>query len=152
MKLLTWDGWFLYCNTGSLKTHKPSLPCSVLLSNNYVIVKACSRNIKGSINLAYSKNVNLEVSVRLSVRSLLSFLGKEKSTKCIYFATGRGFIHPPFIFATQSLIILSFALVFIAKVCEHSALTNVMKNPLLIVRVIFRSWSTKILILSSLRR
>ena len=102
MKLLRWDGWFLHCNTGSLRKDEPSVPCSLLLSNNYVIVKPCSRNIKGSTNLAYSENINLEVSVRLSFQNLPSFLGKEKSTKCIYFATGRCFIHPPLIFATQS--------------------------------------------------
>ena len=101
MKLLRWDGWFLHCNTGSLRKHKPSVPCFVLLSNSYMIVKACTRNI----NLAYSENVNLEVPVRLSAQTLSSFLGKEKSTKCIYFATGPCFIHPPLIFATQSLII-----------------------------------------------
>ena len=41
-----------------------------------------SGKIKGSINAVYSKNVNLEVPVRLSFQSLPSFLGKEKSTKC----------------------------------------------------------------------
>ena len=43
------------CNTGSLRKHKPSVPCFLLLSNNYVIKKACSRNITGSTNLAYSE-------------------------------------------------------------------------------------------------
>ena len=98
MKLLRWDGWFPHCNTGSLRKHKPSVQCSVLLSNNYVIIKPCSRNIKGSTNLAYSENVNLEVPVRLSLQSLPLLLGKEKSTKCNYFATGRCFIHPLLIF------------------------------------------------------
>ena len=101
MKLLRWDGWFLHCNTGSLRKQKPSVSCSVLLSNNYMIVKACTRNI----NLAHSENVNLEVPVRVSFQTFSSFLGKEKSTKCIYFAIGRCFIHPLLIFATQSLII-----------------------------------------------
>ena len=129
----------LHCNTCSLRKHKPSVPCSVLLSNNYVIVKACSRNITASTNLAYSEKVNLQVSVRLSYQGLLSFLGKEKSAKCTYLATGRCFIHPPLIFAAQSLIyqysILSFVLICLAKVCEQSVLPNVMKDPLLIVRV-----------------
>ena len=49
--------------------------------------------------------INLQVPIRLSFHSLPSFLGKEKSVKCIYFATGRYLIHPPLIFATQSLII-----------------------------------------------
>ena len=35
-------------------------------------------------------------------------------------------------------IILGFAVVCLAKVCEHSALPNVMKNPLLLVRVILQ--------------
>ena len=38
------------------------------------------------------------------IQVLLSFLGKEKSAKYTYFATGCFFIHPPLIFATQSLI------------------------------------------------
>ena len=46
--------WLVHCITGSLRIHKPSLPCSVLLSNIYVILKACSTNITGSTNLAYS--------------------------------------------------------------------------------------------------
>ena len=37
--------------------------------------------------------------------------------------------------------ILSFALVCLAKVCEHSVLPNVMKDPLLIVRVILQRLS-----------
>ena len=98
-------GWLLNCNTGSLRKHKPAVLCSVSLSNTYVIVKACSRNIIGSTILMYSEKVNPQVPVRLSFQGLPSFLGKEKSTKCTYFATGRFFIHPHLVFATQSLII-----------------------------------------------
>ena len=97
--------WLLHWNTGSLRKHKPSLPCSILLSTNYVTVKACSRNITGSTNLAYNEKANLQVPVRLSFQGLPSFLGKGKSTKCTYFVTGHCFIHPPLIFAVQSLII-----------------------------------------------
>ena len=99
-----WDGWFLHYNTGYQRYHRPSVPCSVLLSNNYVIIKPCSRNIKDSINLAYRENVNIEVPVRLSFQSLPSFLGKNKPTKCTYFPMRCCFIHPPLIFVTQSLI------------------------------------------------
>ena len=66
MNLLRWDGWLLHYNTDYLRKHTPSVPCSVLLSNNYVIIKPCRRNIKDSTNLAYSENVNIEVPVRLS--------------------------------------------------------------------------------------
>ena len=104
MKLLRWGGCFLQCSTGSLRKHKSCVLCSILLSNNYVIVKFCSRNIKGSTNLAYSENVNLQVPVRLSFQCPPSFLGKEKSAKSTYFAKGPCFIHPPLIFATQILI------------------------------------------------
>ena len=38
---------------------------------------------------------------------------------------------------------LSFALVCLAKVCEYSVLSNVMKDALLIVRVILQGWSAK---------
>ena len=145
----------LHSNTGCLREHKPSVPCSVLLSNDYVIVEVRSRNITGSTNLAYSEKINLEDLVRLSCQGLPSFLDKEKSAKCSYFPTGRCFIHPLLIFATQSLMchhsILSFSLVCLAKVYEHSVLPDVMKDPLLIVRVILRKCSIKTLIISILR-
>ena len=51
------------------------------------------------------RKINLQVPIRLAFHSLPSFLGKENSVKCFYFATGRYLIHPPLIFATQSLII-----------------------------------------------
>ena len=38
---------------------------------------------------------------------------------------------------------LSFALVCLAKVCEYGVLSNVIKDPLLIVRVILQESSTK---------
>ena len=47
---------------------------------------------------------------------------------------------------------LRFALVCLAKVCEHWVLSNIMKDPVLIVRVILWRWSVKTLIFSSLRR
>ena len=93
------------CNTSSLRRHKPSVPCFVLLSKNYVIKKARSRNTMGSTNLVYSKKVNLKIPIRLSFQCLPLFLGKEKSGKCTYLATGRCFIHPPLILNTQRLII-----------------------------------------------
>ena len=95
----------LHSNTGCLKEHKPSVPCSVLLSNDYVIVKVRSRNITGSTNLAYNEKINLEDLVRLSCQGLPTFLDKEKSAKCSYFPTRRCFIHPLLIFATQSLTV-----------------------------------------------
>ena len=106
--------WLLHYNTGCLREHKPSVPCSFLLSNNFVIVKACSKNIMGSTNLVYNQRVNLKVPVRLSFQGLPSFLEAEKSAKCSYFATGYCFIHPPLIFATESLIV---SLQHIIKLC-----------------------------------
>ena len=75
-----------------LEEAKSSVPCSVLLSNNYVIVKAYDRNITSSTNLAYSKKVNLQVPASLSFQGLPLFLGKEKSSKCTHFAAGRCFV------------------------------------------------------------
>ena len=59
--------WFFHCKNGSLRKHNSSVPCFVLLSNNYVIVKAFSRNIMACTNLAYSEKVNLQVSIELSL-------------------------------------------------------------------------------------
>ena len=79
--------WLLHCNTGCLREHKPSVPCSVLLSNNIVIVKAYSKNIMGSTDLAYSKKVDLKVPVRLHFQGLPLFPYAEKSSECSYFAS-----------------------------------------------------------------
>lgn len=38
--------WLFHCNSGPIRKHELPLPCSVSLSDNYVIVKLCSRNIK----------------------------------------------------------------------------------------------------------
>ena len=103
----------LHSITGCLREHKPSAPCSVLLSNNFVIIKACSKSM-GSTNLAYSKNVNLKVSVRLSFQGFPLFLHTEKLAKCSCFVTGCCLIHPPLIFATKSLTI---PLQHIIKLC-----------------------------------
>ena len=59
----------------------------------------------GSMDLVYSEKVNLKFPVRLSFQGLPSFLDTEKWAKCSYFVAGSSFIHPPIIFATESLII-----------------------------------------------
>ena len=79
--------WLLHCNTGCLREHKPSVPCSILLSNNFVIVKTYSKNIMGSTDLVYSKKVDLKVPVRLSFQGLSLFRDAEKSAKYSYFAS-----------------------------------------------------------------
>ena len=151
--------WLLNCNTGCLRKHKPSVLCSVLLSSNFVIVKACTKKTMGSTDLAYSKKVNLKFPVSLSFQGLPSFVDTEKSSKFSYFVTRCCFIHPPLIFASDSLIIyhysilLSFSLASLAKVCEQSVVLNVRNDFLLIVRFILQRWSIKtikMLILSSL--
>ena len=133
--------WLLHCDTDSLRKHKPSVPCSVSLSNNYVIIKAFSRNITDSNNLAFSKKVIQQVPVRLSFKGLPLIFGKEKSAKYTYIATGRCFINFPLIFSTQSLSVkhikLCICLLSQTKVCKHSVLSNVMKDPIFIVRVFF---------------
>ena len=151
MKLLRWDGCFTV-------TLAPWESISHLYPVPYYYQTLCDRkrNITGSTNLAYSEKINLQVPVRLSFQGLSLFLGKEKLAKCTYFATGRYFIDPPLIFATQKLIIslqhIMLCISCLAKVCEYSALPNAMKNPLLIVKVILRRWSIKTLILRDLRR
>ena len=77
MKLLRWDGCFTVTLApwGSISHMFPVPYCYQTI----VIVKVSSRNIAGSTNLAYSENINLQVTVRLSFQGLPSFLGKEKS-------------------------------------------------------------------------
>ena len=88
-------GWLLHCNTGYLKRYKPSVRFRIAI--NCVIEIACSKDIMGHTNLAYSEKANLQVPIRLSFLGLPMFLGKEKSAKSTDFATGCCFI--------QSLII-----------------------------------------------
>ena len=138
-------GFSVHCNTGSLRKHKPSARF-ISLSNNYVTVKACSRNITGSTNLAY----------RLSFQGLPLFLDKEKSAECTYFATWGCFIHPPLIFATQSLITsLQHVKIYIGLLNQSLwtlCITYCYERSSLIVRVILQRWSIKTLFFSSLRR
>ena len=96
--------WLLHCNTCSPRKHQPSAPCSAFLSNNYMNVNACSRNITGSTNLVYSQKINQQDPIRLSFQGL-SLSGTEKLTKCTYFVIEPCFNHPPLIFDTQSLTI-----------------------------------------------
>ena len=52
--------------TETLTEKKLSLPCLVSVSNNYMIVKACDRNITGEATPKYSEIFNLEVTVGLN--------------------------------------------------------------------------------------
>ena len=149
-------GWLLLCNTGSLRKHKPFVPCSVSLSNNYVIVKAFSKNITGSTNLAFSKKVNLQVPVRFSFQGLPLFLGKEKSVKCTYFGKGSCSIYPPLIFTTQRLIIspqhIKLCISLFSQSLWTFGITWCHERSSINSESYLRSWSIKTLILSSLRR
>ena len=99
------EGQFFHCYTGTLRDHKLLLPCSVLWSDNRMIVKACSRNTTcEATNQIYKENINLKL--RLSFQGLPLFPGQGKSAKCSYFPRGCCFTHSPLIFATQSLVIL----------------------------------------------
>ena len=50
----------------TLRKNKLSLPCSVSASNNYVILKACNRNITGKATPVYNEKINPEVTVGLN--------------------------------------------------------------------------------------
>ena len=79
-------GWLLHFNTGSLRKHEPSVPCSVSLPNNYVIVK---------------KESTYKFLLGFPFKVILCSLAK-KSRQNAHF-----FIHPPLIFATHSLKLVS---------------------------------------------
>ena len=105
-------GWLLHCNTGSFRKHKPSVPCSVLLSNNYVIVlitakKSTFKFPSGFLFKAFLRSLTkksrqnaptLRQDVVLSIHQLYNYS------------------------------ILSFALVCLAKGCKHFVLPNAMKD------------------------
>ena len=115
MKSLRWD---IDCNTGSLRKYKPSLPFSISLSNIYVTVQACSRNITSSTNLANREKVNLQVPIRLSFQGRSSFLDKEKSAECTCMGSGCYFIHPSIIFSIQSFISLKHIELYISLLSQ----------------------------------
>ena len=96
-------GWLLYCNTNSLRKHSSSVPCSVLLSNNYVIIKASGRNIMASINLGKRSVYNFPSDFSLKV--FLCSLAKRSPQNASNLWQDVVIYHPK-IFATQSLIIL----------------------------------------------
>ena len=49
--------WLFFCNTSTLRKYKPPIPCSVLPSDNYLTIKACSRNITGEAIPVYSGKI-----------------------------------------------------------------------------------------------
>ena len=142
--------WLLHYNTDSLRKHKPSLPCSLLLSNNYVIIKACSGNIMGSV-----QRKSQLTSSRQTFLSRPSFVSWQIKVDKIDLLCDRTLFYPSSInFVTQSLIISLQHIELCISLLSQSLwiLCIIMKEPLLIVRVILWRWSAKTLILSSLRR
>ena len=142
--------WLLYWNLGSLRKHKPSVLCSVSLSNYYVIVKAFSRNISGSTNLAYSKKSQPASSCH-SFLSRPSFVPWQRKVGKNHLLCDRTLFYPSsLIFATQSLILSLQHFKLCISLLSQNPWT-LCKKTLLIVKVILRRWSEKTLILSSLR-
>ena len=131
MKLLK-NGWLLHCNTGSLRRYEASVSCFISLSNNYETVKACSKNITCSINQG-SQSTN-SCQAFLSKSSFIPC--QKKSAKCPYFATGRCFIHPSLIFATQSLVMslqhIQLCISLVSQSLGTLCVAYVMKDPLLL--------------------
>ena len=93
-------GWLFQCNTDTFRRNELHLPCSV--SENYVILRACSWNITSKLTLVYNEKITLEVSHWLSFQGLTPFLSRGKLAKCTQFLTE---CCCPLIFACQSLII-----------------------------------------------
>ena len=51
-------GLLFYSDTVIFRKYKPPLSCSVLQSDNYMIIGACVRNITDGVTLAYSERIN----------------------------------------------------------------------------------------------
>ena len=139
-------GWLLHCNTGSTGKHKPSVPCSILLSNNYVIVKGTlwAAPIQGTAK-------NQSTSSNQAFLSRLSFVPSERKVGKMHLLCDKMLLYPSSInFCYSEINDITAALVCLAKVSQHSTSPNVMNKPVLIVRVILQRWSLKTLILSSL--
>lgn len=75
----------------------------------------------------------------------LRYLAK-KLRQNTQFQTGRCFTNSPLISATQKLIIsLQRIKFYMAEICEHSVLLNLVKNSLLMAIAILYRWSVKTL-------
>ena len=132
MKLLIYFQ-LLQCETGSLRKYKSSVPCFVSLSNNYVIVKACSRNILAAL-IYHTIKRQPAGSCQISLAKP-PFVSWERKVDKMHFAAS---IPHQFLLYRVKLYhhnILSILYVCLAKVCECSVLPNVMKDPLLRARV-----------------
>ena len=75
-------GWLFHCNIGTLRKHKLPLPCFLLPSGNYLIVKACSKSLASAATPVCSEKISPEVPVEFSFPGIPLLFGKEKLAKC----------------------------------------------------------------------
>ena len=97
-------GYFFHCYTSTLWEHKLPLPCSVLWSENHMIIKACCRTITDyATTPLYNEKINLKNwHAFLSRPTLVPWLRKVGWSS--YFPRRCCFTHSPLMFPTQSLI------------------------------------------------
>ena len=96
--------WLFHCNTHTLWKIELHLPCSVLVWDNYVILKVYSWNITSKATLVYIEIINLEVTLKLSFQGPPPFLAETSWQDVTKFSTESCFTHPSLIFAAQGLI------------------------------------------------
>ena len=156
MKLLRWNGWFLHCNNGSLTKHKLSVPYVFCIA----VKQLCDyKNLQQEHQGQHQSSAQQNCQPRSSCQAFLSkpsLVPQKRKTCKLQLLCKRTLFYPSSINFDYSEFnyyysILSFTLICLTKVCEHLILLNIMKDSLLIVRVIFRRQSIKTLILSSLR-
>ena len=156
MKLLRRNEWFLHCNTGSLRKHKLYVSYVYRIAIKQLCVcKRLQQDHQGQHQASVQRK-------RQPTKSRQAFLSKpslapwKRKTRKLHLLCERTLFYPSsvnfyYLEFNYDYSILSFALVCLTKVCEHSVLLTIMKDSLLIVRVILRRCSIKTLILSSLR-
>ena len=70
-------GLLFYSDTVIFRKYKPPLSCSVLQSDNYMIIGACVRNITDGVTLAYSERINSADPVRHFLQGLFHYPAKK---------------------------------------------------------------------------
>ena len=96
-------GCLLHCDTGSLRKHNSSVPCSVLLTNNYAQKLAIGAS-RPAPTQHTAKNSIYKFSSGFPFKPFLRSLAKKSPQNSPNLRQDCCFIHPPLIFATQSLI------------------------------------------------
>lgn len=88
--------WLIHCKTDTIRKSELNLPCSVLVWDNYIILKVCNWKITSKATLVFSGKIDLYFLIEISSEMQLVF------ARILFYPPS---LHPLLIFAAQGLII-----------------------------------------------